>query len=108
MIRDNLPLTPLTLHDRMFAPVPGAPAFASAVAPKESKSIDAVLKRVCHVAVLHWHIWSPIVYDVSEQPAAAAPASYDSESSASVSDTESEAGSDVSEASSTTNANPTQ
>ncbi|KAF2153044.1 Tcp11-domain-containing protein [Myriangium duriaei CBS 260.36] len=106
MVRENLPLTPLTLHDRMFAPSSqqatlGAPSAADkAAAAQQSKSIKAVLGRICHVAVLHWHIWSPLVYDVvEEENGPLSPSSlYDSEGSCtSGSDTESEAGSDVSE-----------
>ncbi|GAM84266.1 hypothetical protein ANO11243_022600 [Dothideomycetidae sp. 11243] len=110
MVRENLPLTPLTLHDRMFAPAQSPVTLgSSAVADKaaasvHSKSIDAVLGRICHVAVLHWHIWSPLVYDVAEEevaPSSPSSSLYDSEGScASGSDTESEAGSDVSDASS--------
>lgn len=110
MIRENLPLTPLTLHDKMFAPSPsrvtlGNPSAAEKVTTaQQSKSIEAVLGRICHVAVLHWHIWSPLVYDVQEEEASplSPPSSlYDTEGScAGGSDTESEAGSDVSEVSS--------
>ncbi|KAF4551673.1 SOK1-like protein 1 [Elsinoe fawcettii] len=111
LVREHLTLTPLSLHDAMFATAGASPAVLfdrSAQTPtpaavQQSKNIDAILKRIAHVAVLHWHIWSPIVYDApAEEGEIMSPMSaYDSEgSSASGSDTESEAGSEVSEVSS--------
>ncbi|PNS14017.1 hypothetical protein CAC42_6530 [Sphaceloma murrayae] len=114
-VRTHLAMTPLALHDAMFTAPLTSPAalfdkdaraqqMAAAQAKQQGKGVESVLKRIAHVAVLHWHIWAPIVYDsVVEEGEVGSPAisGYDSEgSSASGSDTESEAGSEVSEVSS--------
>ncbi|TKX18683.1 hypothetical protein C1H76_9473 [Elsinoe australis] len=112
VVREHLALTPLNLHDAMFASTLSSPAAlfdkkaqaaaTAGAATQGLRSAEAVLKRVAHVAVLHWHIWAPIVYDVpAEEGEVASPGPWESEgSSASGSDTESEAGSEVSEVSS--------
>jgi hypothetical protein len=55
----RLPL--LALHDVMLPPIQpvGKRAAAKAVA---EPLLDEILKRVTHLAVIHWHVWSPIVY----------------------------------------------
>ncbi|KAG8631804.1 hypothetical protein KVT40_000944 [Elsinoe batatas] len=111
LVREHLPLTPLSLHDAMFANSTASPSAlfdrsappATPASVQQNKGIEAILKRIAHVAVLHWHIWSPIIYDAeAEEGEILSPTSaYDSEgSSASGSDTESEAGSEISEVSS--------
>lgn len=56
----RLPL--LALHDVMLPPIQpaGKRALVKAVA---EPLLDEILKRVTHLAVIHWHVWSPIVYD---------------------------------------------
>ncbi|KAI4739805.1 hypothetical protein E4T50_09710 [Aureobasidium sp. EXF-12298] len=57
----RLPL--LALHDVMLPPTQSAGKRAPAKAVAEPL-LDEILKRVTHLAVIHWHVWSPIVYDM--------------------------------------------
>jgi len=72
MIKSNLKLTATALHEIMV------PTVSTAVTPfgqpkeplagkREVKNMDDILRRLTHVAVLHWHIWSPMVYDPLEE-----------------------------------------
>ncbi|CAD0108879.1 unnamed protein product [Aureobasidium uvarum] len=56
----RLPL--LALHDVMLPPIQSAGKRAPTKAIAEPL-LDEILKRITHLAVIHWHVWSPIVYD---------------------------------------------
>lgn len=65
-VRQNLKLSVMALHETMMPPV-ATPLFglvgAGPVPVKEDQGpLDDVCRRITHLAVLHWHIWSPLVY----------------------------------------------
>lgn len=71
MIKAHLKLTTTVLHEIM---VPALPTASTPFglpkelpAKREIKSMDDILRRMTHVAVLHWHIWSPMVYNPPEE-----------------------------------------
>jgi len=77
MVHQNLSLTPLQLHDKLFTPTSsqvmskGSLVFSSSslsprltAGPVLTKTREEVLKRLCHVAVLHWKIWSRLAYEI--------------------------------------------
>jgi len=71
-VKAHLRLTPMTLHEIMV-PTATLPApFGLPVKEKlaiEQPNLDDIFKRLAHIAVLHWHIWSPIVYNLpAEEP----------------------------------------
>ncbi|KAI5264305.1 hypothetical protein E4T47_08821 [Aureobasidium subglaciale] len=53
----------LALHDAMLPPTQPAGKCVSQKVISEPP-MDEVLKRVTHLAILHWHVWAAIVYDV--------------------------------------------
>ncbi|KAH0294270.1 hypothetical protein M436DRAFT_46218 [Aureobasidium namibiae CBS 147.97] len=57
----RLPL--LALHDVMLPPIQPAGKGAAAK-PIAEPLLDEILKRVTHLAVIHWHVWSPIIYNL--------------------------------------------
>ncbi|KAH0364092.1 Tcp11-domain-containing protein, partial [Aureobasidium melanogenum] len=62
-VKSSSRLPILALHDLMLPPIQpvGKRAPAKAVA---EPLLDEILKRITHLTVIHWHVWSPIVYDV--------------------------------------------
>jgi len=68
MVKDKSRLSATALHEFM---VPSSASAAGVIAnllptdPK-AKSLDDVFRRMTHVAVLHWHIWSPLAYCVEQ------------------------------------------
>ena len=69
LVKDKSRLAPTALHEFMVPAtnLPTAVAGLSPIEPK-AKSLDDVFRRMAHVAILHWHIWSPLAYCVVEQP----------------------------------------
>ncbi|GAB7342098.1 hypothetical protein MBLNU457_g0374t1 [Dothideomycetes sp. NU457] len=67
VVKDKSRLSPTALHEFMVPP-PSAPAAIAGLLPSEPKpkSLDDVFRRMTHVAVLHWHIWSPLAYCVEQ------------------------------------------
>ncbi|KAG2162646.1 hypothetical protein D6C84_05994 [Aureobasidium pullulans] len=68
----RLPL--LALHDAMLPPVQSADKRTTQQVMVEPP-LDEILKRVTHLAVLHWHVWSGIVYDIQADGPMVAPGS---------------------------------
>jgi hypothetical protein len=62
-VNSNSRLGLLDLHDAMLPSIQTATQRVALMTAAEPL-IDELLKRVTHLAVIHWHIWSPIVYDV--------------------------------------------
>lgn len=60
-VNSSVKLPLLALHDVMLPPIQPVGKRAAAKAVVEPL-IDEILKRVAHLAVIHWHVWSPIVY----------------------------------------------
>lgn len=69
-IKTHLKLTSTALHQIMI-PQTNLPApfglVGSVKIGGEQQAMDDVLKRMTHVAVLHWHVWSLIVYTRPEE-----------------------------------------
>lgn len=61
-IKSSSRLSILALHDTMLPPI--QPPIQLIGHKKQVPLIDSILKRITHLAILHWHIWSSIVYDV--------------------------------------------
>lgn len=68
----GLKLSMMALHETMIPPLPLAAPFGL---PKEVKTgreqlgLDDIVRRLAHVAILHWHIWSDTVYLTVEETA---------------------------------------
>lgn len=78
LVRSHVKLNPTVLHEAMVPTMSVGITFGNVKSSKPAenlKSLDNVLRRLTHIAVLHWHVWSPIVYNMAgearnDQPAA--------------------------------------
>lgn len=69
-IQSNIRLTTLALHDTMLPQTSGAVSsfnVATQGSTPAANALNEILGRATHLAVIHWHIWSPIVYNISDQ-----------------------------------------
>jgi len=74
MVKANVRLTAMALHEAMLPsltpiqqPWAALQTTNASLSKREARSIDDVLRRMTHVAVLHWHVWSPIVYNLPDE-----------------------------------------
>lgn len=94
-IMSNIKLTPMALHEVMVPYQAGTTLSGTTKetkTPRETPTMENVIRRIAHVSTLHWHIWSPIVYmtQEDEQRQAEEEREMESEASATSSDTESD------------------
>ena len=73
-VKSHLRLTSMALHQVMVVPTVVAAALGKDVKPHtEQQMMAEIIKRITHMAVLHWHIWSPMVYLPQEGAPKASP-----------------------------------
>lgn len=74
-VRQHVKFSTMALHDT-FLPAPATPyptlgfgaVMEGLITKPKSNPIRDVIERFTHLAVLHWQIWSPIVYLASPTP----------------------------------------
>lgn len=71
-IKQNLKLTTLDLHNAMLSTAhTNAPFRLGPTPPSDQdpahQALKDIIRRITHLSVIHWHIWSPIVYTVQEE-----------------------------------------
>ena len=62
--KTNSKLTILTLHEVMLSPANSYTANTPDTV--EKLALYEIFRRATHLGVLHWHIWSPMVYNIQE------------------------------------------
>ncbi len=73
-IKDKTPLQILNY----FNPAPAGPPAINPYGtvpeiPKQQSSLNSVAKRIAHIAILHWRVWAPILYEQPRRASAALP-----------------------------------
>ena len=76
-VQGNLRLSLLALHEAMLSSTHNATSILPNLRPRPTSTagesaMHEILRRATHMAVIHWHIWSPIVYNVQEHEGSAA------------------------------------
>lgn len=68
-IQANIRLSMVALHEAMLPIAPSATPALSVPQGAEPmpRTLLLLLQRATHLAVIHWHIWSPLVYNISDQ-----------------------------------------
>ncbi|KAL1302632.1 hypothetical protein AAFC00_003003 [Neodothiora populina] len=71
-IASNMRHTILELHEAMLpSSQPTVAAFTSITVSAQSQprkqALQDIIRRITHLAVIHWHIWSPMVYNIRDE-----------------------------------------
>ncbi|GAB7355013.1 hypothetical protein MBLNU459_g5619t1 [Dothideomycetes sp. NU459] len=75
-INTNGRLTILALHDLML-PCTQPKTLVQAEAKTQNQGeqvMEEILRRATHLAIIHWHVWSPIVYNIQDDESRSTPA----------------------------------
>lgn len=67
-INTNGRLTMLALHDLILPPTQPTSLLAGSSKRQtlEEQTMEEVLRRATHLAIIHWHVWSPMVYNIQD------------------------------------------
>lgn len=68
-INTNGRLTMLALHDSMLPPTQPSSIVMGPTQRqnKEEQIMQEILQRAAHLAIIHWHVWSPMVYNIQDE-----------------------------------------